>query len=92
MKLNVLVINTDIIKGENLEAVIQIAKNDYECLRLPSSNHYILCAVLDEYVDDILTDLEDLNLSNPAFEITSREINSQIELEALSLILQMEPR
>lgn len=92
MKLNVLVINTDIIKGEDLKAVIDIAKDDYQCARLPSQNHFLLCAVHDDYLEDILTDLEDLNISNPAYEITTREINNQAELEALSIILQLEPR
>jgi len=92
MKINVLVINTEIIKGEDLQAVIQLAKDDYQCARLPSFNHYLLCAVHDDNVDDLYNELEDLNLSNPAYEITVRDINSQAELEALSLILQLEPR
>lgn len=92
MKLNVLVINTEIIKGEDLQAVIRLTKDDYQCARLPSSNHYLLCAVHDDHVDDLYSELEDLNLSNPAYEITVRDINSQAELEALTLILQLEPR
>lgn len=92
MELNVLVINTQIITGDDLTAVIQIAKDDYQCPRLPSFNHYILCAVSDDQVDDIIEEIESLNLSNPAYEVTRREINSQAELEALSLVLQLEPR
>jgi hypothetical protein len=92
MRLNVLVINTEIIKGDDLEANINIAKNDYECARLPSFNHYLLCAVHDDDVEDILTDIEDLHISNPAYEITTREVNNQTELNSLSFILQAEPR
>lgn len=92
MKLNVFVVNTEIIQGDDLENIIKIAKDDYDCKRLPSHNHYLLCAVHDDYVDDLLSDVEALDISNPAYEITVRDIKSQAELEALSLILQLEPR
>lgn len=92
MKVNVLVVNTEIIQGEDLSAIVQLAKEDYQCAKLQSFNHYLLCAVHDDDVDDLYNELEDLNLSNPAYEITVRDINSQAELEALSLVLQLEPR
>ena len=92
MKLNVLVVNTEIIQGDDLSKIIHIAQLDYSCRRLPTHNHYLLCAVDEDDVEAILDDIDDLDISNPAYEITVRDINSQAELEALSLILQLEPR
>nr|WP_315419644.1 hypothetical protein [uncultured Pedobacter sp.] len=92
MEINVLVINTKIIQGNDLDAIIQIAKDDYGCARLPSHNHFLLAAIHDTDVDDVQAEIESLHIGNPAYEITRRTINSQAELKTLSYILELEPR
>ncbi len=92
MLLHVLVINTQLIQGKELEKVINIVKDGYDTKKLPSANHLLLVAVREEDTEDILSDLEDLNLGNPAYEITEREISNQEELNVLSLIIELEPR
>lgn len=91
MKLNVFVVNTEIIEGEELDKVVDLCMG-LDCKRIKSYNHLLLCIVPDNNVQELMEEMEELDLSNPAYEIGVREVNNNEELSALSLIINLEER
>lgn len=94
MELNILIIGVKKYTEKELNEIISITRDDYQLKRLPSNEHYLICAVNEFEVEDITSDLEEISKShfNPAWEIQTRNINSQSELEALPSILLYEPK
>lgn len=94
MELTILIIGLKKYNEKELDEIISLAKDDYQLMRLPSNEHYLICAVNEIEVEEIRADLEEISRShsNPAWEIQTRNINSQSDLELLPTILFYEPK
>jgi len=92
MEIQILVVGITRFRMDELKAIKELLRDEYDLKRLPSNDTYLLCYVPEGLEDDILSDLNDMNFMNPAYEIIIRDINSQAELQALSYQLLLEER
>ncbi|MCL4639024.1 MAG: hypothetical protein M5Z89_08545 [Olivibacter sp.] len=92
MEIQVLVVGITCFNFGELKSIKELLQKEYDLKRLPSNDAYLLCYVPKGLEEDILRDLDDMNFVNPAYEIITREINTQAELEALSYQLLFEER
>lgn len=94
MIIKILVIGLTCYSDQEITEITSLLKEEYEIKKLPSSKHYLLALVSEHEVIEIIEEMEEISKthSNPAWEIITREINNQIELENLPHVLFHESR
>jgi len=94
MEINILVIGIKAYNDRELNELVFLLKEEYHLKKLPSSEEYLLCCVPDNEITEITEELTEISErhNNPAWEIITRKISSQLELERLPMILYHEPK
>lgn len=94
MEINILVIGLKAYNDRELNELFSLLNEEYRLKKLPSSEEYLLCCVPDNETTEITEELTEISKkhNNPAWEIITRKINSQLELEGLPIILYYESR
>lgn len=92
MEMNILIVGVKCYNEKELKELIFLLKENFKLKKLPSSEQYLLCCVLDSDVVEISEELEEISKghSNPAWEIVTRRINNQKDLDELPTILYLE--
>lgn len=94
MEIKILVIGVKNYNERELKEVIFLIKEEFKLKKLPSSEEYLICCIPDHDITEIQEELEELskNHSNPSWEIITKKVNNQSELEALPKILYYESK
>lgn len=94
MEIQILVIGLNCYQEQELQELITLLKDSYNLKKLPSSEHYILYLIPENDGVEISEELEDISKhhSNPAWEIITRNINNQTELDSIANELYFEAR
>lgn len=92
MEIKILIVGIKCYNEKELKELISLLKDDFKLKKLPSSDEYLLCCVPDNEVKDISEEMHEISKghSNPAWEIITRQINSQTDLEELPIALYFE--
>lgn len=92
MEMNILIVGVKCYNEKELKELVFLLKEDFKLKKLPSSEQYLLCCVPDSDVVEISEELEDISKShsNPAWEIVTRQINNQKDLDELPTVLFLE--
>ena len=92
MEIQILVLGLNCYTNQELEQLATLFNEEYNLKKLPSSEYYLLCLIPENDVVEISEEMEEISKyhSNPAWEIITRNINSQAELDSLANQLYFE--
>jgi hypothetical protein len=92
MEIQILVLGLTAYNEQELKEIVNLLKGEYDLKKLPSNDNYLLCLVPKNDVVEISEEMDELSKhhNNPAWEIISRNIESQAQLDSLATELYFE--